>query len=266
MISLVYNFYQDIGIENLDLKINSIGTEESRKEYKKSLYEYLSPHKEKLTSVSQKRLESNPLRILDTKVDFEIDIINGAPHILDFLSNEDKDRFEKILYYLDKLNIPYDICHNLVRGIDYYSHTVFEIQNSDLGSQNALCGGGRYDSLIKDLGGKESPAIGFAAGVERVILALKLDYKSIVENPKIYIISLGESALEYSLTISNSLRINNDFIIVNDTLKRSLKSQIKEANRLHAEYVIIIGENEINAKKAIIKNMGNWIPRENSIF
>ena len=172
IIALAYNFYKSLNIENLTLKINSIGSTDVRNQYKIALKEYLMPYKNKLSALSQKRLETNPLRILDTKIDFEIEIINNAPHIIDFLNKEDKEHFSKVLSLLDSLSIKYDIDHKLVRGLDYYCRTVFEIQSTKLGSQDALCGGGRYDYLIEELGGKPTPAIGFAAGIERLILSL----------------------------------------------------------------------------------------------
>ena len=254
IIALAYNFYKSLNIENLTLKINSIGSEEVRNKYKLALKKYLIPYKDKLSTLSQKRLETNPLRILDTKIDFEIEIINNAPHIIDFLNKEDKDHFSKVLNLLDSLSIKYDIDHKLVRGLDYYCRTVFEIQSSKLGSQDALCGGGRYDYLVEELGGKPTPAIGFAAGIERLILSLNKEELSIFKRPDIYIINTEEKYLETSFKITESLR-NNNLTVINDTLRRSLKSQMKDANRLQALYTIIIGEDEIKNNKVTIKSM-----------
>ena len=254
IIALAYNFYKSLNIENLTLKINSIGSTDVRNQYKIALKEYLMPYKNKLSALSQKRLETNPLRILDTKIDFEIEIINNAPHIIDFLNKEDKEHFSKVLSLLDSLSIKYDIDHKLVRGLDYYCRTVFEIQSTKLGSQDALCGGGRYDYLIEELGGKPTPAIGFAAGIERLILSLNQKKLSIFKRPNIYIINTEEKNLELSIKITESLR-NNNLIVINDTLRRSLKSQMKDANRLNVLYTIIIGEDEIKSNKATIKNM-----------
>ena len=254
IIALAYNFYRSLNIKNLTLKVNSIGSLDARSQYKEVLKKYLTPYKNKLSSLSQKRLDTNPLRILDTKIDFEIDIINNAPHIIDFLNNEDKKHFYKVLTLLDSLSIKYDINHKLVRGLDYYCRTVFEIQSSNLGSQDALCGGGRYDYLVEELGGSPTPAIGFAAGIERLILALNKKELSIFKRPDIYIITTEEEYLECSFKITESLR-NNNFVVINDTLRRSLKSQMKDANRLNVFYTIIIGEDEIKSNKVIIKNM-----------
>lgn len=254
IIALAYNFYKSLNIENLTLKINSIGSTDVRNQYKIALKEYLMPYKNKLSALSQKRLETNPLRILDTKIDFEIEIINNAPHIIDFLNKEDKEHFSKVLSLLDSLSIKYDIDHKLVRGLDYYCRTVFEIQSTKLGSQDALCGGGRYDYLIEELGGQPTPAIGFAAGIERLILSLNQEKLSIFKRPNIYIINTEEKNLELSIKITESLR-NNNLIVINDTLRRSLKSQMKDANRLNVLYTVIIGEDEIKSNKATIKNM-----------
>lgn len=255
VIALIYNFYQYIGLKKITLKINSIGSKETRNKYKEQLYQYLLPFKNDLTTVSQTRLKNNPLRILDTKIDFEINIIKDAPHIIDCLNDEDKLHFDAVLHYLDLLKISYTIDHKLVRGLDYYSRTVFEIQSSELGAQDALCGGGRYDYLIKDLGGESTPAFGFAAGLERLIIALNLSNEKLKDIPDIYIISIGDNAINLSVQLSNELRLNEKLIIHTDTLRRSLKAQMKEANKLKAKYTIIIGDDEIQNKQVTIKNM-----------
>ena len=255
VIALAYNFLDFLGVKELTLKVNSIGSQETRNNYKKKLYDYLLPHKNTLTKVSQNRLMINPLRILDTKIDFEIEIINNAPHILDYLNNDDNKHFNQILKFLDNLNIKYIIDHSLVRGLDYYSRTVFEIQSSQLGAQMALCGGGRYDYLIEELGGKATPAIGFATGIERLILALNINEDTLISRPDVYIAPMDENALEHSLNIAELLRINKEFVVITDTLRRSLKAQMKEANRLNVQYTIIIGDHELKNNQVVIKNM-----------
>ena len=255
IISMAYLLYDSLGVENLKLKINSIGSKENRKEYANILKEYFSKFKDKLTSTSKKRLSYNPLRILDTKIDFEIELVKKAPKIIDYISQEDKKHFESMLAILDNLNIPYTIDDYLVRGLDYYSRTVFEIQANSLGSQNALCGGGRYDYLVEELGGPYTPAIGFAAGLERLIMAMNINSNEIIKNPNIYIISIGDEAIEFSLKLANQLRLKKNLIIINDTLRRSLKGQMKDANRLNNKYSIIIGEEELSKKTVSIKNM-----------
>jgi len=254
VISSAYTFYHSLGIKDLKLKINSIGSQNDRKKYKQELHNFLLPYKNKLTQISQKRLKTNPLRILDTKIDFEIEILKNAPNIIDFISIEDKQHFNTVLEILDNLKIQYIIDYKLVRGLDYYCRTVFEIQSDSLGSQDALCGGGRYDYLIEELGGKPAPAIGFAAGLERLILALNNENLKKPKCPDVYMILLGDKAIKTSFNLAHELR-KKDFMVVMETLRRSLKSQMKEANKLDSQFVIIIGDDEMKNQKAIIKNM-----------
>ena len=257
IISLAYNFYKNIGVENLKLKINSIGSKESREKYKKSLKSFLKPNLDNLTSISQKRFTTNPLRILDTKIESEIKIIKNAPKIIDYLSDEDKEHFDKVLYYLNSLDIKYEIDDCLVRGLDYYCKTVFEIQSDNLGAQSALCGGGRYDYLIEDLGGKKTPAIGFAAGIERLILAMNHDNNRFKKSTDIFMVTIGEDAISTGLKISDSIRLNTQLSVTCDMKRRSLKAQMKEANKLNAKYSIIIGNDELLVKKVVIKDMNS---------
>ena len=255
IISMAYLLYDSLNIKNLKLRINSIGSKEDRKIYIKKLRDYFSKFDNQLTTTSKKRLVNNPLRILDTKVDFEINLVKNAPKIIDFISLEDKEHFQKLLNILDNLNIPYLIDDYLVRGLDYYSRTVFEIQTDSLGSQNALCGGGRYDYLVEELGGPDTPAIGFAAGLERLIIAADLDNQKVTPRPDIYIIAINDEAVTISLKLANQLRVKKNLIVINDTLQRSLKAQMKDANRLKVKYSIIIGDEELNKKQVSIKNM-----------
>ena len=255
IISMAYNFYKNLDISNLKLELNSIGSKESRIEYRKVLKSFLENFKTDLSEVSQKRLESNPLRILDTKIDFEKDIIKDAPKIIDYLSKDDQKSFTATLDLLDLIKIPYTINNYLVRGLDYYSQTVFEIQSDLLGAQSALCGGGRYDYLVEELGGEITPAIGFAAGIERLILAIENNHKITKKNPDIYIISMDESSHKYSFVVESKLRKNKKLKIISDKLRRTMKSQMKDANRLMAKNVIIIGEEEMNSGQLTLKDM-----------
>ncbi len=255
IISMAYNFYKNLDISNLKLELNSIGSKESRIEYRKVLKSFLEKFKTDLSELSQKRLESNPLRILDTKIDFEKDIIKDAPKIIDYLSENDQKSFSATLDLLDSIKIPYTINNYLVRGLDYYSQTVFEIQSDLLGAQSALCGGGRYDYLVEELGGEPTPAIGFAAGIERLILAIENNNKITKKNPDIYIISMDESSYKYSFVVENRLRRNKKLKIISDKLRRTMKSQMKDANRLMAKNVIIIGEEEMNSGQLTLKDM-----------
>ena len=255
IISMAYFFYKNMKISDISLKINSIGSLETRKKYKIALYDFLKNHKNTLSDISQKRLKTNPLRILDTKIDFEKKIVKNAPKIIDFLDDKDREQFNFILNSLDALNIKYEVDHLLVRGLDYYSRTVFEIQSKLLGSQSALCGGGRYDYLIEELGGKPTPAIGFAAGIERLILSLNKDDFDSQFTPDIFIISMGKDAINFSIQLANQLRSQNNLVVINNTTRGSLKTQMKDANKSKANNAIIIGDDEIENNQIIIKNM-----------
>ena len=255
IISMAYFFYNNMKISDISLKINSIGSLETRKIYRIALYDFLKNHKNKLSDISQKRLKTNPLRILDTKIDFEKEIIKNAPKIIDYLDDKDREQFNFILNSLDSLNIKYEIDHLLVRGLDYYSRTVFEIQSKLLGSQSALCGGGRYDYLIEELGGKPTPAIGFAAGIERLILSLNTDNFDTQYISDVFIISMGQDAINFSIQLANQLRSQNNLVVINNTTRGSLKTQMKDANKSKANTAIIIGEDEIENNQVIIKNM-----------
>ena len=158
-------------------------------------------------------------------------------------------------------NIPYVVDHYLVRGLDYYSRTVFEVQSDTLGSQNALCGGGRYDYLIDELGGPKTPAIGFAAGIERLILASELDLNDILNKPDVYIVASSNEAINLSFSLANKLRYKKNLVVIQDTLRRSIKSQMKDANRVQAKYCIIIAEEEIKNSTVSIKNMNTGVQK-----
>jgi len=254
VIMIAFDLYSSLGISDLSLKINSIGSKDCRKNYKKELASYFKKYKSELTETSKRRLKLNPLRILDTKVDFEIELIKDAPKILDFLNKDDRSHFNQVIEYLDKLKIPYEIDNSLVRGLDYYCRTVFEIHNKNLGTQNALCGGGRYDYLVEELGGDAVPAIGFAAGFERLLMAINNEKLDINNRPDIYLISLGENAISTGLNIASKLR-EKGLVVINDMLQRTLKAQMKDANRLDVNYAIIIGEDEIKNNSIQLKNM-----------
>lgn len=243
-------------INDFIVKINNIGSLDERAEYINELKLFLSNYVNDLSETSRIRLDKNPLRILDTKNEKEIEILNSAPKINNFLKTETKQKFDKLLNLLNKLNINFEIDYNLVRGLDYYSQTTFEFQSTKLGSQNAILGGGRYDKLIELLGGKPTPAIGFAMGIERLLIILEENnYKFPLESaPDIYIITSGDNAKEKSVLISKELREKN-FICETDFLNRSIKSQMKEADKIKSKYVIVIGENELSSGKAKIKKM-----------
>ena len=255
IILIAYRIYQMLGIKDLEVHINSIGSQESRGKYVNALREYLIPNKNNLSEISQTRLDTNPLRILDSKSDKDKSILQEAPKILDFLTQNDIDNFNIIQSLLTDLGIPFIIDNNLVRGLDYYNGMTFEITTSRIGAQSALCGGGRYDKLVEHLGGKPTPAVGFAAGFERLMLILNDNATSEDSMIDIYIISMNEQSINYSLKIADKIRNTHGIKVVCETLRRSMKSQLREANKLNAQFVIIIGEEELASGEVIIKNM-----------
>ena len=234
------------------LQLNSIGSKECREGYRDALKNFVRPYLKEFSETSQKRFSENVLRLLDTKSDKEQIILNDAPKISKYYTKDDKKHFEKVKELLQTLRIPFSINSKLVRGLDYYSRTVFEFTSSSLGSQNAILGGGRYDNLIKDLGGKETPGIGFAAGMERFLIAMKDEYNN--SHIDIYVACILEDGLQKSLSISNELR-NLGLRVTSDTLRRSLKSQMRDANKLKSKYIIIIGEEELESETFIVKDL-----------
>ena len=256
IISIAWHLLSLLGISNkVQLKINSIGSNECRKNYRKALLDFIKPHFNLLSEVSKVRFEKNPLRILDTKNPEERKVLSNAPKISDYYTNEDKTHFQTILKFLGCLNIPYNIDLGLVRGLDYYTRTVFEFTSNSLGAQDALLGGGRYDNLVQDLGGKVVPGIGFAAGIERLLLILEAEkYNFKKHTPDIYFICIEQNAIQVMLSLSKKLREKN-YTVVFDLLRRSLKAQMREANKFKVRYVIIIGEEELAHKKVTIKDL-----------
>ena len=252
VIALAISVFESLGLEGLKLSLNSIGSAECRENYRTALKDYLKPYFNDLTETSQKRFNDNPLRILDTKAPNEIEILEDAPKISNYLTNDDQTHFNELIEYLDILEIEYELMPKLVRGLDYYSRTTFEITSLDLGAQNAICGGGRYDGLTEILGGKPTPGIGFAAGMERILLAMKDDQLN-KDEVKIYIVGLGDNTLTTVIKLAEDLREQNlstEF----DVLRRSLKAQLREANKMNVKYAIIIGDKELESNQLEVKN------------
>ena len=257
IISIAWNILSDLGIQDITLNLNSIGSSETRKKYRQVLIDYLKPNFDQLSESSKNRFNSNPLRILDTKNKSEIEILKKAPKITEYLSKEDEAHLNEVQERLNDLNIPFTLDTNLVRGLDYYTRTTFEIVSSKLGAQDALCGGGRYDKLVESLGGKPTPAVGFAAGFERIMLAMDSDDKLVENNiKKIYLIGLGDEARSTMIKILGEIR-NEGFYIEFDPLRRSIKSQLRESNKLGASITIIIGEKEIKEQSVQIKDLSS---------
>ena len=254
VILMAYSLLQSLGLNEICLQINTIGSQNNRSEYTTALQNLLSEYRNHLSSLDQKRLDTNPLRLFDSKDPKCIELLDDkAPTIYDYISKEDKNHFLSVCTILDNLSIPYIHDEKLVRGLDYYTHTTFEITSEALGSQDALCGGGRYDGLVEQLGGPSTPAVGFAAGMERIIMAL--DQEASIPSIDIFIILMGEPAIQFGMKIANTLRIEGDLSVVTETLQRSLRAQMREANRLGAKHCIIIGQDEIDNSAFTIKNM-----------
>ena len=256
VIFLASSLFNAIGIKGTTLLINTLGDAEVRSVYRNKLIEYFSQHKSSLSEDSLRRLETNPLRILDSKDDGDIEINKDAPKILDCLNPESQAHFDSVLSYLDATGINYTISQELVRGLDYYCNTVFEFRNNTSGSQDSIGGGGRYNGLFESLGGKPSPAVGFAMGVERLILTME-SLGVLPASPQqtdAYIITNNETYLPYSANVATVLR-NKGLIVTSDLFRRSFKSQFKEANKANARYSIIIGDDEFNSKSVTVKNM-----------
>jgi histidyl-tRNA synthetase len=257
VIQLAYRVVSQLGLKNIEFQINSIGTPESRKEYEKVLVRHLEFQKQKLCQNCRERLKTNPLRILDCKEDKCAQLIATAPQALDYLDAESREHFKKLLEYLDELEIPYAINHRLVRGLDYYTRTVFEIQvGGGEGKRMSLGGGGRYDRLIQSLGGEETPAIGFGLGLDRIVLEMRrIQAKPYQEaKPKVFLAQLGDLAKKKSLRLFVELQKNG--ILVAESFGRgSLKSQMRAANRIGAEVALIVGQKEALDGTVILKDM-----------
>jgi histidyl-tRNA synthetase len=248
--------YHKIGISNTTLKINSVGDPESRKAYKSALQDYYRPNLGKLSEISQKRFDTNPMRILDSKEEEDQPFNENAPLITDYLNDESAAHFAKVKAHLDSLGISYVETPRLVRGLDYYTKTAFELVSPDLGSQDALGGGGRYDLLIEEIGGQATPAVGFASGIERLMIACEALNITLGNTPAldVYIVTRGEEAANWAIQHAATLR-SHGLSISFDYAGRSIKAQMKEANRENAKFAIIVGETELESGQFTLRNM-----------
>jgi histidyl-tRNA synthetase len=262
MIQMVFDIFKLLGLKDISVKINSLGVPESREKYKQLLRKYLFDKKENLSEDSRLRFEKNILRIFDSKIECDREIMKNAPLLIDYLDEESKNDFEIVKQALIRGNIPFEIDPKLVRGLDYYTKTTFEIVSEKVGSQSALCGGGRYDLLIEQLGGKATPGVGFAAGIERILLAC--------ENEKafslpagfidLYITRLDKELEEFVYDIASYFRREN-FTVEIDYLDRSVKAQMREANKLGSRYVLFAGGEEFQNGLLNLKNMADGIQK-----
>lgn len=256
MIEMAFTILRELGLKDLSVKINSLGIPSAREKYKSELRKFLSDKKDKLTEESRIRFEKNILRIFDSKAEQDQEIMQNAPLLIDYLDDDSKNDFEVVKTYLKNLNIPFEIDPKLVRGLDYYTKTTFEIISGKVGSQSSLCGGGRYDLLVEELGGKPTPGVGFAAGMERILLAC--ENENVLNLPELYIdvylVRIDNSIIFKVSELASLLRKNN-LIADYDYLNRSVKAQMREANKMNARFVLFVGGDELKNNELVLKNL-----------
>lgn len=262
VIALADSFLRKMGIDDLELRINSVGCKECRPVYRKALQDYLMPNFYKLSDDSKKRFETNPMRILDSKEECDKELVENAPTILDYLCDDCRKAFTDIKLLLDEMNIAYIVDSGIVRGLDYYTKTAFEFISKRLGSQGTVCGGGRYDHLVKEIGGQDLTGVGFGMGKERLLMLMSENGHNFggIYKPDYFVAFVSDEARLYAINLVNALRNSGKSAVI-DVCERKLKSQMKLADRVDAKYSIIIGEDEINSNKLTIKDMttGNQI-------
>ena len=259
ILAMVMHIYESFGLKHLKLVINSIGDSESRKEYNEALVKHFEPVIDTFCSDCQSRLHTNPMRILDCKIDRDKEAVKNAPRITDYLNNDSKSYYEQVKLHLDNLNISYVEDPNLVRGLDYYTHTAFElmIDNPEYdGAITTLCGGGRYNGLLQLLDGPDETGIGFALSIERLLMALDEEVISldVSEDFDLFVVTMGEDADRYAVKLINDLR-RNGIKVDKDYLNRKIKGQMKQADRLNAKYTVVIGDQELENNEIGVKNM-----------
>ncbi len=266
VISLPHRIFEELGVSGVKLHLNSIGCRECRGKYRETLKAYFEDKKDKLCPTCLTRLEKNPMRILDCKDAGCKELSREAPLILDHICDDCKDHFEQVQRYLTAMGIPFEIDPRIVRGLDYYNRTVFEFVSCDLGAQSTVCGGGRYDGMTTQLGGEDYPGIGFAMGIERFLLMLESQGITLGETvgPDLYIAPMGEAAKEKTAALMARL-IAEGASVSTDLMGKSLKAQMKYANKIGAKYVLVLGDGELESGKATLKNMQGGEPNEIAI-
>ena len=252
VVSLAYNAYRLLGLDDVKIQLNTLGDNESRANYREALVKYFEPHINDLCEDCQERFKKNPLRILDCKVDAGSDIIKNAPKTIDYLNEESKARFERLQELLDLMDIPYEVNTNLVRGLDYYNHMVFEVTLRD---SYALGGGGRYNGLVEQLDGPSTPGVGFAMGYDRTILAMEEEGVNIpIKNDiDLYILAVSDSERETAAYLTQDLRLNG-FIVETDLMNKGLKGQFKSVDRFNAKFLIVLNDEDLQKNEIVIKD------------
>ena len=256
IIAIGYDFLTSMGVTDLTLEINSVGCPECRAKHRKALKEFLAPKYDQLCDTCKSRYEKNPMRILDCKSPIDQELVQGAPMMIDFLCDDCKEAFEDLQKNLEAIGIPYVVNPKIVRGLDYYTKTAFEFVTNSLGAQGTVCGGGRYDNLVEEVGGPPIPGVGFGLGKERLLMLMEANG---VEIPKptdcdIFIATMGEAAKLYGQKLLFDLRRNGIKCQIDD-LQRNFKGQFKYADRLGAKYAVVIGDNELETGVATLKDM-----------
>lgn len=258
--AMALDFFKQLGIRQVRLVINSLGDKETRAAYRQALIDYLEPHTAELSEDSQRRLHENPLRVLDSKDKRDKQFVADAPSILDYLSETARTHFDAVQTMLDALGIPYEVDSNMVRGLDYYTHTIFEIMSEapGMGAQATICAGGRYDHLVEELGGEATPAFGFAMGIERVLLTLESEEVLLpaLNELDAYVVSLGDETNVEALKVVQAIR-NFGFSADRDVMGRKAKAQFKSADKAGAKLVLTIGGNELEQGIINVKGMAN---------
>lgn len=257
IISAAVNIYKLLGLKEIKVNINSLGDTISRNTYREALVEYFRPHIDEFCDDCKERFLKNPLRILDCKVDADNEILKNAPKTIDYLNEESKERFEKVKDYLDIMQIDYEVNPSIVRGLDYYNHTVFEIEAKvkGFGANNVIGAGGRYNGLVKELGGPETPCIGFASGIGRLVMALELEKAKlpIVDSIDLFLMYVNEDEKKYAVYLAQELRMAG-FIVETEYTGRSLKGQFKQADRLNSKFLVILNSEDLNNNEVKVKN------------
>lgn len=257
VISFAVDLFTKLGLESLSVLINTVGCDKCRPRYHEALKEYFSQYKDQLCPTCLERLDKNPLRILDCKEESCKAVAAGAPTTLDYACDDCKAHFEKVCSYLESVGIKYDVDTTLVRGLDYYTQTAFEVIMNKVGSQqNAICGGGRYNKLVSQVGGDDIPGMGFAAGMERVLLTVEEEgiQLPVKQDIDVYVAPLGDAAKDVCFKLTHDLRANG-LITETDYLSKSMKAQMKAADKAHARYTVIIGDDELVNGQAVVRNM-----------
>ena len=256
VIAFAHSLFDRLCVKNLTLKINSIGCPACRAKYSEALKAYFTEHKDELCETCLSRLDRNPMRILDCKEPGCSKVAEGAPHILDYLCDDCKKHFEAVKEALDSIGIEYEVDPTIVRGLDYYTRTVFEFVSTDLGAQSTVCGGGRYDGLVEEMGGNPTPALGFGLGLERLLLimeAQKVEFPA-PDTCELYIASIGDAARKEAFRLVQKMR-ECAVEAACDEMDRSLNAQMKYAGKIGAQFTLVLGDDELASGKGVIKNM-----------